>query len=53
MTDENKIEWEDFEKVEIRVGMVINVEDFPEARNPALALSPDDSPNEAGNPFSQ
>lgn len=32
------ITWQDFEKVELRVGTVIQVDDFPEARNPAYKL---------------
>ncbi len=32
---------EDFEKVEMRVGKVVQVEDFPEARTPSLLLSID------------
>jgi tRNA-binding protein len=28
------ISWDDFEKVELRVGTITAVEDFPEARNP-------------------
>ncbi|BAZ01263.1 export-related chaperone CsaA [Tolypothrix tenuis PCC 7101] len=33
-----QITYEDFEKVEIRVGKVIQVEDFPAARKPAYKL---------------
>lgn len=32
------ISWLDFEKVEIRTGTVLKVEDFPEARRPAYKL---------------
>jgi len=32
------IEWEDFEKVDMRVGRIVAVEDFPQARNPAWKL---------------
>jgi tRNA-binding protein len=32
------ITYDDFEKVEIRVGKVIKVEDFPKARKPAYKL---------------
>ena len=34
----NTIEWSDFEKVELRVGTIVEVLDFPEARKPAYKL---------------
>ncbi|RLA12268.1 MAG: tRNA-binding protein [Gammaproteobacteria bacterium] len=35
------ISWADFEKVELRIGTIIEVEDFPEARVPAFKLRVD------------
>ena len=34
----SQIEFEDFLKVDIRVGEILNVTDFPEARNPSYKL---------------
>ena len=34
----NTITWSDFEEVELRVGTIIRVEDFPEARKPAYKI---------------
>lgn len=36
---------EDFEKIEMRVGRVVRVEEFPEARNPAWKLEVDFGPD--------
>jgi tRNA-binding protein len=35
---------DDFEKIDMRVGRVVGVEDFPEARNPAWKLAIDFGP---------
>lgn len=36
-----EISWGEFERVEIRVGTILEVEEFPEARNPAYKLRVD------------
>ncbi|MGH8505566.1 MAG: tRNA-binding protein [Stenotrophobium sp.] len=38
------IGWQDFEKVELRVGMVVAAEPYPEARKPAYKLKVDFGP---------
>ena len=37
----NSLSWNDFEKVDMRVGTVIEVNDFPKARNPSYQLTID------------
>jgi tRNA-binding protein len=36
-----EISWEQFEQVELRIGTVLEVEDFPEARKPAYKIKAD------------
>ncbi len=37
----SQIEWSDFQKVELRIGTITEVEDFPEAHKPAFKLKID------------
>lgn len=38
------ITWSEFEQVELRVGTILSVEDFPEARKPAYKIKADFGP---------
>ncbi len=38
------ITWNDFEKVELRAGTILDVEDFPQARKPAYKVKVDFGP---------
>lgn len=38
---EQNLSWSDFEKVEMRIGTIIEVNDFPQARKPAFQLAID------------
>lgn len=37
----NNLEWSEFQKVELRVGTIIEADDFPKARNPSYILKVD------------
>ena len=39
-----EISWADFEKVELRVGTIVEIEDFPEAKKPAYRMRIDFGP---------
>lgn len=38
---ENILSWQDFEKIEMRIGTIIEANDFPQARKPAYQLTID------------
>lgn len=44
MTSSQTITYSDFEKIDMRVGCIVAVEDFPEARKPAYKLTIDFGP---------
>jgi tRNA-binding protein len=39
-----QISWQDFQDVELRVGTIIDVQDFPEAKTPAYKITADFGP---------
>ncbi len=38
------ISWDDFEKVDLRIGTIVEAQDFPEARRPAFKIKVDLGP---------
>lgn len=42
--NEKFLEWNEFEKVEMRIGTILQANDFPEARKPAYQLTIDFGP---------
>ena len=44
MTPSPTIEWPDFEKIDIRAGTILEVNDFPKAKRPAWQLTIDFGP---------
>ena len=44
MSPAQELSWDEFEAVDMRVGRIIEVEDFPEARRPAWTLRIDFGP---------
>lgn len=38
---ENNLSWSEFQKVDMRIGTILEVNDFPEARKPAFKLTID------------
>ena len=36
-----QISWDDFEKVELRIGTIVEIEEFPEAKKPAYKIVAD------------
>ncbi|QDV62326.1 tRNA-binding protein [Crateriforma conspicua] len=44
MNESGTITWQEFENVDLRAGMVVRVEDFPEARKPAYKVTVDFGP---------
>lgn len=37
----SEISWDDFQKVDLRIGTIVSVDEFPEARQPAWKLTVD------------